>query len=429
MNRNVRALANRSYLLVWIGSLLSNVGNWMENVGQGWVVASQTHSPFLVELLSFANFIPVIFLAMLAGIMADRFNRKYVLLGAQVAMCLFATTLAILAHLGKATPKVVIAITFLEGAAWAINAPSWQAVIPHLVPRKDLESAIALNSIQYNLARLVGPAIAGIVVSAYGFAYAFDLNAVSFVAVILAIVSVNFGNKPPKSEEVGTRAQFKHAAHWVWKHKGARRVVISLALFAFLSAPLQGLMPFFASDILNIGAKGLGNLLACLGAGAITGAFLLGNLPVYYPRHHLIPLSMTVLGVFELLYSQSTSILLSYSVIYVTGIFWLWILVSCNTAMQLLVPDAIRGRTMSILLLANVGVLPFGHIAAGFMAKYISPQLTMIITSGLLILVGLVTLFNRIPEIDGYEAKGHPEVIMASSHRAEALALDRTKEK
>jgi sugar phosphate permease len=196
-------------------------------------------------------------------------------------------------------------------------------------------------------------------------------------------------------------------------------------------------MPFFASDILNIGAKGLGNLLACLGAGAITGAFLLGNLPVYYPRHHLIPLSMTVLGVFELLYSQSTSILLSYSVIYVTGIFWLWILVSCNTAMQLLVPDAIRGRTMSILLLANVGVLPFGHIAAGFMAKYISPQLTMIITSGLLILVGLVTLFNRIPEIDGYEAKGHPvkfhrffsEVIMASSHRAEALALDRTKEK
>ena len=152
MNKSIRALANRPYLFVWLGSLLSNIGNWMENVGQGWVVASQTHSPFLVELLSFAQFIPVIFLALPAGIIADRFNRKKILIIAQISMCLFAAGLAVLAHFGMATPERVILITFLEGAAWALNAPAWQSVIPHLVPRQDLESAIALNAIQYNLA-------------------------------------------------------------------------------------------------------------------------------------------------------------------------------------------------------------------------------------------------------------------------------------
>ena len=148
MNRNFRALKHRAYLFIWLGSLLSNIGNWMENVGQGWVVASQTHSAFQVELLSFAQFASVIFLAIPAGIMADRYDRRKLLIIAQVFMCFFATVLAVLAHLGMATATTVIIITFLEGMAWALNGPAWQSVVPHLIPRKDLESAIALNSVQ-----------------------------------------------------------------------------------------------------------------------------------------------------------------------------------------------------------------------------------------------------------------------------------------
>ena len=168
MIKSIRALSSRAYLFVWIGSLLSNIGNWMESVGQGWVIASQTHSPFYVELLSFAEFIPVIFLALPAGAIADRYNRKKVLILAQLAMCFFAAILAVLAHFHQATPERIIIITFLEGAAWALNAPAWQSIVPHLVPRSDLESAIALNSIQYNLARLIGPAVAGFVVYRWG---------------------------------------------------------------------------------------------------------------------------------------------------------------------------------------------------------------------------------------------------------------------
>jgi MFS family permease len=436
MNRSIRALTSRAYLFVWIGSLLSNIGNWMENVGQGWVIASQTHSPFYVELLSFAEFIPVIFLAFPAGIIADKYNRKKVLILAQLAMCFFATILAILAHFGMATPERIILITFFEGAAWALNAPAWQSIVPHLVPRADLESAIALNSIQYNLARLIGPAIAGFVVYHWGVASAFDINSISFIAVIVALCFAKFEGKPPERPPRNS-AEYLNGGKWVWRHRGARRIVISLAIFAFLSAPLTGLMPFVASDVIHVGAKGLGVLLACLGAGAVTGAFLLGQLPERYPRHHLIPISLTVLGFIIILYSLSTQPLFSYGILFVAGIFWLWTLVSCNTAMQLLVPDQIRGRAMSILLVANVGILPLGHLVGGIMAKYIGTRATLSIAAALLMVTGIYSLWKRVPEIDGLVIKRTPvdfrnffsEVVLANSHRAEALSLDASERK
>lgn len=437
MNRNFRALKHRAYLFVWIGSLLSNIGTWMENVGQGWVVASQTHSPFQVELLSFAQFIPIIFLAIPAGILADRYNRRKILMNAQIAMCFFAIVLAVVAHLGKATANLVILITFLEGTAYAFNGPAWQSVVPHLVPRKDLESAIALNSIQYNLARLIGPALAGIIVARFGFAYAFDVNAVSFLAVIAAIAFAKIELTAPKMAEDKERRPLSGAFLWVYQNRGARRIIISLTLFAIFGAPLQGLMPFFASDILKIGPSGLGILLACLGAGAVSGAFLLGKFPTYYPRHHLIPLSMFILGILEMIYSQSLNMYLSCFLLYVLGIFWLWCLISCNTAMQLLVPDHMRGRAMSILIVANLGMLPFGHLIGGGLATYVGPRKTLLITSFFMALVGFITLLRRVPEIDGMVKSRRKiplryffsEVVLASSHRAEALSLDRSSEK
>jgi MFS family permease len=437
MNRNLRALGHQAYFFIWIGSLLSNIGNWMENVGQGWVVASQTHSAFQVELLSFAQFLPVIFLAVPAGILADRYDRRKQLIIAQCFMCLFAAFLAVAAHLGKATPTLIIIITLLEGSAWAINAPAWQSILPHLVPRKDLVSAITLNSVQYNLARLIGPAIAGLVVAHFGFAYAFDLNALSFVGVILAIAFVKFDSKKKVTPGPKERTPFSEAIKWVWKNPGAKRIILSIATFAVLAAPIQGLMPFMASDVLNVGPRGLGILLACLGSGALAGAFLLGKLPTYYPRHHLIPLSMFMLGILEMMYSQSPTSMIACLTLFFLGIFFLSVMVSCNTAMQLLVPDSLRGRVMSILLVAHVGMLPLGHIVGGTLATYLGPRKTLLTVSMAMTLFGFITLLKRAPEIDGLSVERHrtrfnnffSEVILASAHRAEALALDRSAEK
>ncbi|MDZ4677389.1 MAG: MFS transporter [Oligoflexia bacterium] len=435
MFRSFRALNHQTFLAVWIATLLSNIGTWMENVGQGWVVATETHSAFRVGLLSFSQFAAVTMLAIPAGIFADIFDRKKIIISAQIAMCLLATLLAVLAHMGLATANVITTIAFFQGAAWVFNGPAWQAVIPHLVPRKDLESAINLNSIQYNIARLIGPAVAGFVVAHWGFQYAFDLNAISFFAVFAAILFIDFDPKLIRQNQKWTKGAFTQAGKWVWNHSGAKRIVISISLFAILSAPIQGLMPYLASDVLMVGPKGLGTMLACLGAGAVFGAFVLGQLPSYYPRHHLIPLSLTFLGIMMAIYSKA-SVQIIYPVIFIMGIFWLWTMISCNTAMQLLVPDNIRGRVMSILILAHVGMLPIGNLLGGIVAHSIGPRTTLFISSILLIFVGLYTLWQRVPMIDGYEAKGHPihfknflsEVILASSHRAEALSLDRTTE-
>lgn len=399
MNRSLRALAHRGYLLIWTGSLLSNIGNWMQNVAEGWIVSNQTHSAFLVEMISFAQFIPVIFLVIPAGVIADRYNRKAVLIIAQTVMCMVAVTLAIAAHNHFLTPYFLIAMVFIEGSAWALGGPAWHTVIPNLVPRKDLESAISLNSIQFNLARLIGPALAGVFISRYGNAVAFDANAVSFLAVMAAIVFVKIKETHLKTNK-NEAMNFSQGWNWVKTHRGANRILWSMVWFAILSAPIQGLMPFFATDVFHVNPKGLGTLLSCLGGGAVVGAYLLGVLPANLPRHKLIPASLIILGLLQMIYSQNPVFEIACPLIFMSGIFWLWTMVSCNTAMQLLVPDRIRGRVMSVLLMGHVGMLPFGHILGGVVAQKLGPSLTMLIFATGLLVVGLFTLWRKVPEID-----------------------------
>src|SRR5207302_416931 len=231
-----------------------------------------------------AEFIPVALLALPAGALADRHDRRKLLLIGQTAMMVMAAILAVLTHLGYATPAVIITLALLEGASWASVMPAWQALVPALVPREELPSAIALNSAQFNAARLLGPMI--------------------------------------------------------------------------------------ADALLHVGAHGYGALLSCLGTGAIVGALTLARLPGRYPRHHLIPLSMLGFALCAMLYASSNSFVLSGVALTVGGVFWVWSLASSNTAMQLLVPDQLRGRAMSVLALANTGALPLGHLLGGTLAHW-----------------------------------------------------------
>ncbi|MBK9293588.1 MAG: MFS transporter [Oligoflexia bacterium] len=425
MTRSLRALAHKNYLLIWIGSLLSNIGNWVQNVAEGWVVADQTRSAFLVEMISFSQFLPVIFLVIPAGIIADKYNRKKVLFGAQLAMCLIAIILAITSHLNLLTPYFLISMAFFEGAAWAVGGPTWHTVIPNLVPRKDLESAISLNSIQYNIARLIGPAIAGVVIAKYGVAWAFDINAISFIAVILAILMVQLKPRNEMPTQTDDVVNFSQAWGWIDTHKGAKRILITITLFAVFSAPIQGLMPIFATNVFLVPPQGLGALFACLGAGAVIGAFLLGTLPLNYPRHHLIPLTMLMLGITVAIYSSVNNFYVACTLMVFIGIFWLATMVACNTAMQLLVPDKMRGRVMSVLLMGHVGMLPIGHLSAGLLAEYLNPQITLGLASVGLIIYALFTLWHREPGIDGITYTPHKirlknffsDVVLATPYR------------
>ncbi|MFL5248420.1 MAG: MFS transporter [Myxococcales bacterium] len=430
-------LRRPAFRYIWAASFLSNVGNWMEAVAQSWLVQQQTASALLVEFLAAAEFIPVAILALPAGALADRHDRRKLLLAGQTLMMAFAALLAVLTHLGRATPGNIILLAFLEGAAWASVMPAWQALVPALVPRDELPSAIALNSAQFNGARLLGPMIAGGLLTAAGAALVFDVNVVTFVGilVVLALVRVPAGpirEKPRRPGILQRESAIREALAFSWHERGPRRLLLSLFMFALLAAPVQGLLPVYADQLLPVGAHGYGALLSCLGAGAITGALTLARLPADYPRHHLIPLSMLAFACCALVYGGSTHFVLSGLALGVGGVFWVWSLASANTAMQLLVPDRLRGRAMSIMALANTGALPLGHLLGGVLAHFFGARQATLLTAAGLAAFALWSAIAREPGIDAMPAVAPPrpprtfrealwEALTAASHRAQEV--------
>ena len=429
-------LRHPAFRWIWLGSLTSNVGNWMETVAQAWLVQRQTQSPFLVELLAAAEFIPVALLALPAGAVADRHDRRKLLLVGQTAMMLMAAVLAVLTHLGYATPAVIITLAFLEGASWAAVMPAWQALVPALVPREELPSAIALNSAQFNVARLFGPMLAGALLTAAGAAAVFDVNVVSFVGIVVVLALVRVQARPLR--DAPTRAGIlkkeggvREAVSWALRQPGPRRILLGLFMFALLAAPVQGLLPVYADELLHVGAHGYGALLSCLGAGAIAGALTLARLPGTYPRHHLIPLSMLGFALCAILYAGSSHMAVSGFALAIGGVFWVWALASSNTAMQLLVPDQLRGRAMSVLALANTGALPLGHLLGGTLAHWYGARLATLFASAGLACFALWSAWAREPAIDAMEGPFPAlprglraavwEAFTAASHRAQQM--------
>lgn len=414
--------------------MVSNVGNWMEALAQSWLVQQQTNSPFMVELLAASEFVPVALLTLLAGALADRYDRRKLLLAGQVAMMVLAAGLAVAAHLRLAGPWVVITFAFLEGAAWAAVTPAWQAMLPALVPRDELPAAIALNSAQFNTARLIGPMAAGALLAVSGPSLVFDLNVLSFVAIVVVLVRIRvparpLAEAPTTSGELHKSGAFS-AVGWALRAPGPRRLLLGLFAFALLAAPVQGLLPVYAADLLKVGAAGYGVLLSCLGAGAIVGALSLARLPRAYPRHHLIPLSMLAFATCALTYALSRQMLLSCAALALGGVFWVWSLASSSTAMQLLVPEQMRGRAMSVLSLATMGPLPIGHLLGGTLATAIGPGAAVAVTASLLAAFSVWATTWREPAIDAMALPPPPprgfraglwEALSAASHRAQAV--------
>jgi MFS family permease len=403
--RALGVLRHRPFLIFWVGACISNTGNWTENAAQSWAVTSQTvgnpHQGLLVEILQFADFCPVLLLALIAGVISDRVNRKTWLIILQAVACAFGAGLAVAAFLGKATPWVVITFTFLEGIVWALNGPVFQAVVPSLVPRAELDRALALNSVQFNMARLCGPMLAAAIIGTAGIAGAFTFNACTFLPLLIALLlAIPDTPVPSRPKTASIRQDIRDGLRFVWTSPGTRRLTIMGLCFMFLAAPLQGLLPVFAQSVLKGGPTLFALMLAAIGLGSILGAFLLSFIPSYYPRHHLIPLAMCIFAAFGLLFSLSTVPALSLTILVASGTFWLLSLNPSNTANQLLATDANRGRVLSIMLLAQQGGTPLGHLCAGVLTHFMSPAWVLRLMLGMLLVVMAVFLFRREPAID-----------------------------
>lgn len=390
--RTFSSLRHRNYLLLWVGTLISNSGDWMDQVALNWLVLVMTNSPFYLALLNFSRSIPLLIFTWVGGVAADRFERRKLLMVTQGSATVLALMLAALVSLGWAQLWQLILISVLRGVMTSFNQPARQALIPDLVGKGDLMNAVVLNSATMNATRIIGPALGGILIGIAGVAACFWVNAISFVAVLWALYAMRIGeDKLPKVGR-GVREDLNQVIDYVRSHP----IILALLLIALIpmifGQPYSTLLPLFARDILGIGAAGLGFLQAASATGALVGALIVASLGEFRRKGVLMLGSMFLFGAALLLFSFSASPALSFAFLIMAGMGHMGYRASNNTLLQMLAPRELRGRILSLLLLDR-GLVPLGTMLAGVLATFWGASIALSgMASIVLILALLVAL-------------------------------------
>jgi len=365
----LRALRHRDFRLFWSGQLVSLIGTWMQSVGQSWLVLELTNSPFRLGLIGALQFGPILLFSFLGGAISDRVRKRRLLIGTQSALMLQAFTLSVLVWSGRVQFWHVAALAALYGLANTLDMPSRQSFVANLVPRGDLMNAIALNSAVFNGARVVGPAAAGLLVARYGTAAAFLFNGLSFLAVIAALAAIRTDGAPRPRSGVGMRTEIAEGVRYAL---GTPRIALVFGLLLSVSLFVVNtsvLVPLIARNVLHEGAHGFGLLMASLGVGAMLGALAVATLAVGRPPLWLVVASAltaaTLLGALSLVHHFA----LAASVLMALGFAQIVFMTSCNTTVQIQVPDELRGRIMGLYALVFAGMTPFGSLFMGAVAE------------------------------------------------------------
>jgi MFS family permease len=373
LSRIFQALSYRDFRVLWLGAFASTIGTWMQEVAQNWLVLTLTGSAFLLGLDAFLGDLPILLFSLIGGVVADRMERRRLLLLSQYLQMSFAFVLAALIYFETVSIWHILLLSFLTGTAQAFGGPAYQALIPTLVDKKDLANAVALNSIQFNLARILGPLAAGLAFAAFGAAACFALNGASFLAVIVSL-SILSGRFVPQPSGSNMYAELRMGLSFVLQHRGLR--VLSFLAFCstFFGLPLLTMLPIFAKDVFQLGPKGYSTLLACTGLGAVVGALIvaaLGN----FPRKGELALGLQVsFGVVVILFSFSRLLWFSMCTLFLAGITLVAVFALISSLVQLQAPESLRGRIMSIYMVAFRGGMPLGSLATGFLASHASPS-------------------------------------------------------
>lgn len=368
--RIARALRNRDFRLFWAGNFLSNIGTWMQNVAQGWLVLKITNSAFWLGVVGFASTIPILLFALIGGVIADHVNRRKLLIGTQSAMMIFAFAMAVLAYLNKITVGEIAMLAAGTGIAMSLNTPCYQALMPQLVPREDLTNAIALNSAQFNMSRVIGPTLGGFAMAGVGVAGNFFLNGLSFLAVIVALTQIRYTSQPAPGEG-HLWLKMKQGFAYVFHHEEMLSLVIMVSIGSLLVLPYLVFVPYFARDVLHSDERGLGILMACSGIGAFFGAGTIAYLGKVARRGRFV--FTAGLGFFAAVisFTFSHSFGLSEVLLAIAGYCMILMVATINSLLQHLSDDVMRGRAMSIYSTAFLGLPPIGSLIAGSLAKVV----------------------------------------------------------
>jgi MFS family permease len=392
----LRSLRHRNFQLFFSGQLISLVGTWMQIIAQSWLVYSLTGSSLLLGVVGFAGQIPVFLLAPVGGLAADRWNRHRVVIGTQVSSMILAFILATLTLLHIVRVWEIVVLASLLGAVNAFDIPARQSFLIDMVGREDLMNAIALNSSMFNGARVIGPAIAGLLVAWIGEGWCFFANAVSYVAVIAGLLFMKLG---PLRKSVTEASPFEHIAEgflFVSRTKPILALMLLIGLVSLVAVPYSVLMPIFADRILHGGARGLGILMGATGIGALLGALTLAMRRGVHGLGRWVGISAMSFGVSLILFSFSRWFWVSMILLVPAGYSVMLQMSSSNTLIQAMVPDELRGRAMAAYTMMFMGMAPMGSLFAGALADRIGAPWTVAI-GGMGAVIGSIVYLRKLP--------------------------------
>ncbi len=391
IRRVFKAFQYRDFRLMWIGACTSSIGTWMQIVAQGWLIYRLSHSAFLLALDQFLGGIPIFLFSLIGGVVADRVERRKILLSSQYVQMATAGLLTILVGTGLVHVWHILCLSFISGLAQAFGGPAYQALIPTLVEKDDMPNAIALNSIQFNVAVMVGPALAGQALAKLGEKWCFGLNALSFLAPIVSLSLISARFLPAKTAE-SMFASLKQGIQFARKQSSMEALILLAFCMTALGMPMRTYIPVFVKDIFHRGPETYGNLLSLMGFGSIFGSLVIASAGNFKKKGRVALVALILLGASISGFAFSKSVPLSGVILVLAGASMMAVFATVNSLVQLITTNEMRGRVMSVYNVAFRGGMPMGNLLSGWLVPVFTAPVVLGVNGFLLILLALYFL-------------------------------------
>jgi len=392
------SLKVKNFRIYWFGMFVSLIGTWIQSTAQSWLIFELTKSAFLLGVAGFLSSIPIFLLSLFGGVLADRMNKRNILIATQGAFMFLAFLLAALTQMKLITPLQIMVIALLNGIVMAFDAPSRQAVVVELVGKEQVFNAIALNSVSFNSSRIIGPALAGVLVATIGMSGCFYLNGISFLAVIFALFLIKVHNNARTDKNRPPLKDLKEGLIFIKNNRLILVLISMVGIVSLFGIAYVILMPIFANDILRAGVKGLGLLMSASGFGALIGALILARLGNFKFKGKLLIYSTLIFSVSLILFSLSKDLFFSLFTLILVGASSVTAVALINTILQAIVPDEFRGRVMSVFMLTFAGFMPFGNLIAGVLSQPLGVSF-VVMASGIICAIFFIIIGLAYPQI------------------------------
>ena len=400
LRRTFKAFQYHDFRLLWFGACTSSIGTWMQEIAQNWLVLEITNSPFLLGLDAFLGDIPIFLFSLVGGVIADRMDRRKLLMISQIIQMTSALTLAFLIGTGRIQIWHILLSSFVVGTAQAFGGPAYSALVPSLVEKEDLPNAIALNSIQFNLARVIGPVLGGLALKYVGSAWCFGLNSLSFVAVMISLMRLHINFKPPHTGE-SILTGMKQGIGFIRKQGAMETLILIAFCMTALAIPMITFLPVFAKNVFHQQEMTYTLFLVCSGLGSITGALTVAALGNIANKGRVAMTMLIALGAGITGFSLSKSVAASCLLLFISGAVLMCAFAMISSLVQLITPNDMRGRVMSVYNVAFRGGMPFGSFTTGWLVPIFTAPSVLSVNGLVLMTLGAYFLFvqRRVAEL------------------------------